>query len=477
MSYPRTVIHKSLPGQPESRRQAMILGAGPTGLTLAYELRRRGVAAIVLESSPEPGGAVRSHRQQGYLAEMGPNTLQLNRIEQLMLLGELGLRERLLQPSPQARNRYICRNARPVAAPTGPGGLWSTSLFSTFAKCRLLSEPFRGRRRKPVEESVASFVRRRLGREVLDYAVNPFVAGIYAGDPEHLSLGEAFPSLKEMEELGGSLLKGGLKAMKAARAKGYRMKPLMVSFPEGLGELTKALAQTLEGALHLETTVQRICRRHDRWEVQWRDAAGEQHTRQADALVLSCPAHAIAALPLPPEVSESLEPLQRIAHPPVTSLTLGYRRSDVAHALDGFGMLVPEVEKRQILGVLFNSSLFPGRAPQGAVTLTVFLGGTRQPEMATCPLEETLPLVQEDLRELLGVKGEPELVLPTHWPQAIPQYELGYQELVKVVPEAEAAYPGLYLQGNYLGGIALGQCLTNAMDKARDIAEQLQADN
>lgn len=467
MSKDRFVIQRTRPGQALGDFRVAVIGGGVSGLVTAHALVRLGASVKVLEQGEHVGGAVRSVRSGGFLAEAGPHSLQVSTLEQVLLLGELGLRERVCLPAPEAKNRFILKGGKLVAAPTGPAGLWGNPLFSLGAKLRLLREPLVKKRKEPSDESVADFVRRRLGREVLDYAVDPFVAGIYAGDPERLSVRHAFPMLHGFEQEAGSLLKGGFRAMK--RKPSGKLKPMAVSFPEGLGELTQALAGSLEASLQTRARIERLAWRGERWEIGWRvkDEPGEDRFH---ALVIATPAHAVGRLPLPPELAKMVEPLERIAHPPVTSWTMAFRREDVRHALDGFGLLIPEREQRKVLGVLFPSSLFASRAPEGCVTLAAFVGGTRQPDLATMPREQLRVLVLEELGTLLGVRGEPLWDSPFTWPQAIPQYNLGYGELLGAVDAAEAQFGQLYFVGNYRGGIALGNCLTNGMELATRIA-------
>ncbi|MGF1451989.1 MAG: protoporphyrinogen oxidase [Opitutales bacterium] len=467
MSKDRYVIQRSRPGQALGDFRVGIIGGGISALVTAHALSRAGAAVTLLERHERVGGAVGSVRAGGFLAEAGPHTLQVSAMEQLLFLGEVGLRDRVRLPFPEAKKRFILKGGRPLAVPGGPGGLLGTKLFSAGGKLRLLQEPTVKGRKDSAEESVAEFVRRRLGREVLDWAVNPFVAGVYAGDPERLSVRHAFPMLYNLEQQGGSLMRGGMKAAKTKDP--GKLKALTVSFPEGLGELPAALAETLEGSVHTMATVERISRRNDRWEIGW-TAKGEPGEDRFHALVLGTPAHVLEGLPLPPELKALLEPLTRIPYPPVSSYTFGFRREDVRHPLDGFGVLVPEREQRKVLGVLFPSSLYPGRAPEGCVTLAVFVGGTRQPELCAQPEAELRGMILEELQSLLGVAGEPLWEQSFQWPKAIPQYNLGYGQLISAVETAENRFPGLYFAGNYRDGIALGNCITNGLALGERIA-------
>lgn len=441
-------------------KRTIIIGAGITGLTLAWAHQRAGRAVTLLEKSYRAGGAIRTIRRDGYLAEAGPNTLLVNKPELDGFLRSLGLGAQMVLPNEAANNRYILKGGEFVAAPLGPGELIRTPLLSGPAKFRLLGDLLA---HKPDlrEESLASFVERHFGCEALDYVVNPLVGGIYAGDPQMLSAQHAFPQLAEAEQACGSVIRGMMKKRKAKRAAGQHFKTRTVSFRDGMQTLPDAIAAKLGDALQLSANITAIEQTDAGWSVTWRNAAGDHHTETGDELYLTVPAHALPGLPLPRNVSEALAPLAQIEYPPVSVVALGYDRSSVAHALDGFGGLIPEVEGRAALGVLFTSSLFSGRAPEGKVLLTVFIGGARQPEQALQSTEQLLVTAKRECNQLLGAV-EPEFVETTTWAQAIPQYNMGYGAKLHAIEHAEQSFSGLRLMGNYRGGISVGQCILNA---------------
>jgi len=444
--------------------RAILIGAGVTGLTLGCALFRAGQQVRVLESSSQAGGAIRTIRRDGYLAEAGPNSLLVNRASLDSFIRGLGLGPQMLQPPAEAKNRYILKGGEFIAAPLGPKDFLSTPLLSTGAKFRLLGDLFTGKPAGLKEESLASFVERHFGPEPLDYAVNPFVGGIYAGDPKLLSAQHAFPMLAQAENEAGSVIRGMIKLRKAKRARGEAFKSYSLSFKDGMQALPDALAGKLGPSLSLSVELLSIEQNESGWSVTWCDAQGVEHSETAKDLYLTTPAHALASLPLPRKVSDSLAPLREIEYPPVAVVALGYDRSQIAHALDGFGGLIPEMENRDALGVLFSSSLFSGRAPQGKALLTAFVGGARQPELARKPVEEIVAIAQCEVSELLGAKGDPEFVETTVWPKAIPQYNVGYGEFLSAMTAAEQAHPGLHLLGNYRRGISVGQCILNAAE-------------
>ncbi len=445
-----------------------IIGAGITGLALAWRLRGDGREVTVLEESDTPGGALRSHREGPYIAEEGPHSLLIgNRDVDAFIQSVPGLAARVADAKPEAKKRFIVRGGKIHPVPMGPLSALTTPLWSLSGKLRVLGEPFVGRAPAEAEESVADFVRRRLGPELLRYAINPLVGGIYAGDPKRLSLRHGFPKLHELEQEHGGLIRGAVAKMREARMErkrtGTAFRKRMISFRAGMGELPGLLAAALGENLRTRVSIESIRQAGEAWEVSWRVAEGVR-TARFDRLALTVPTHRLRALPLPETVRAALGPLESIEYPPVSVLSLAFRRADVAHPLDGFGALVPECEGCRILGVLFPSSLFPDRAPRDEVLLAVFTGGTRQPEEAMADAGALQERVMPELRELLGVTGEPVFRHHRHWPQAIPQYTLGYGAKLDAIRAIESAHPGLHLRGNYRSGISVSYCLEAALE-------------
>ena len=425
------------------------------------------------------GGAIRSRQMTGYLVEEGPNALQAATPVLARLIDELDLEEARVEAAPVAKKRYVVRGGRPVALPASPPAFLRSPLFSWKARLRLLAEPLVRARpsesETEAEESIAGLVRRRLGPEALDYALNPFVAGIYAGDPARLSARYAFPKLYDLEQASGSLLLGGLKkawAAKAASRKNGTSVPRRrtFSFIDGLQTLPDALAGRLAGRLTVQSPVVAIRPKKEGWHLTTLER-GAPVNYHFDHLIYAAPLYRLAALDF--DVRLDLAPLGAVPYPPVTTVALGFRREQVGHPLDGFGLLVPEVETSfQILGTLFVSTLFPGRAPEGHVLLTMFVGGTRRPALATASEEVILEAVQRDLGTLLDVQGAPTFVHFARWEQAIPQYHLGYGDVVDLLNRLEARHPGLHFAGNYRHGISVGDAMTSGAAAAERIAEQ-----
>jgi oxygen-dependent protoporphyrinogen oxidase len=307
---------------------------------------------------------------------------------------------------------------------------------------------------------VASFATRRLGPEVVDYAINPLIGGIYAGDPDKLAMRYAFPKLHGFEETHGSLVRGALAAGRARRKAGEpRFKSRSISFRAGLHEIIDALVREVGDSLYLATTVTSITPGTP-WRLDIARSGEPAQQVEVDAVIVTVPAYAAAQLPFKTDVSNPLAELANVEYPPVTSMALGFRREQVRHPLDGYGVLVPKVENEfRILGTLFNSSLFPGRAPEGCVLLTTFVGGMRRPEIAGYERSRLQKSILEDLGKLLGVSGEPVFSQTTDWPRAIPQYNIGYSKIHQAIDDAEAALPGLFIGGHCRDGVSVGDCI------------------
>jgi oxygen-dependent protoporphyrinogen oxidase len=446
-----------------------VLGAGITGLTAAHRLARRGHRVQVFEAAPRVGGAIRTHRDGDWLVESGPNSLLAGDAAVNALFAELGLGRELVPAAPAARHRYIVRGGRPLPVPLSPPALLRSPLLSLRGKLGLLGDLLARPRVRHADLSLADFVAAHFGREAVDYVLNPVVTGIFAGDPTRLSTRHAFPKLWELERDHGSILRGQRAAAKARPAGAAAG---IVSFRHGLQVLPDALAAQLPaGSLSLQARVEALVpTAGQRWNVIWTDPAGT-HTTSCDAVLAALPASALAALRFGTLGERPLAALDGIPHPPVASLFLGFPRAAVAHPLDGFGLLVPEVERRALLGVLFSSTLFPGRAPADHVALTVLVGGTRQPELAALAPDALLATLMPDLQALLGVRGTPVFRHHTLWPRAIPQYNLGHGSHLETIAAAERAHRGLHLGGQVRDGISLPACLAAGERLARAIAD------
>jgi len=446
-------------------KSVAIIGGGITGLTAAFYLKRRGVPVTVYEASERVGGAIQSLARDGYLAEFGPNTILETSPKIAALVCDAGLAERRRDPDPKAEARYVVRYRRPIEMPGSPLGFFTTKLFTASAKWAVLCEPFRPARRDGVEESIADFVKRRLNQEFLDHAIDALVAGIYAGDPNKLSVQQAFPKLAALEEKYGSLIKGQIFGARDRKKRGEVAKDRApkFSFDDGLQVLPDTLRDYLGEAVRLNTTVTKLTQTVKGWLVDIR-ANGQETRVEHSAVICANTAFKLAELRLVTQQSLSFKSFSDIRYPPVASVVLGFRREDVAHPCQGFGMLIPKIEGFKILGTIFSSSLFPNRAPAGYLTLTSYIGGERYPELASLPPQNLCNLTCADLRVLLGVKDKPTFQHTVYWPKAIPQYNLGYSRFRDLMTDIETKAPGLFFAGHYRDGISLGDCIVSGVN-------------
>lgn len=446
-----------------------VVGAGVAGLVAAHHLKRRGIRVVVYEASDRVGGIIRSERRDDYLAEMGPAALAAPSAQVAALISELGLDGSRITAAPAARRRYIVRKGRLLALPSSPSELLTTRLLSNGAKLAVFGEPLEEPGDSPVEESVAGFFRRRFNQEVVDYVANPFVAGTFAGDPEQLSLRHAFPRLHSLEHSHGSVMKAFGQLARARKSGAPPVAADQVSFGGGLQELPDTLARGLHSEIRLKAPVTQIRRGPKGWTV----GAAYQAAELYDGVIYAAPAHRTDEIDFGLEGGDRLKTLASIAHPPVAVVALGFRRVDVTHPLDGAGFLVPEVERRHVLGAIFASTLFPGRAPADHVLLSAYVGGTRNPDLADADLSTLTARVQDDFRALLGVRGEPTFRAHQLWPKAIPQYSLSHGRFKEIMDDAERRNPGLGLAGSFRDGVALGDVIAAAGETADRVAAQV----
>jgi len=449
-----------------------IIGGGITGLTAAFSLQRRGVPVLLLEAADRVGGVIQSVRRNGYLAEFGPNSILETSPVISDLVRDAGLESRRLYSSPFAEKRYVVRDKKPVPIPASAAGFLTTPLFSLPAKLRVLAEPFIGRAPEGVEESIAQFVQRRLGREFLDYAIDPLVAGIYAGNPRLLSVAQAFPKLHALEQRWRSLFLGQFLGARARKRSGEvsKQNAKKFSFDNGLQVLIDTLQARLGRAIVTTAPIAALRRANGGWRVELEPGA-EGGPIECAAVLLALPSHKMASLRIDTAPALDILPLAQVYYPPVASVVLGFRRADVAHPLDGFGMLIPEKEGFNILGALFSSSLFPNRAPEGDVLITCYVGGARAPLLPENTPEALVDLAVKDLGIILGVRGRPVFEHVAVYRRAIPQYNLGFAKIRALFNDMESTAPGLFVAGHARDGVSLGDSIVSA----HKAAERIQA--
>lgn len=475
-------------------RRVVIVGGGISGLAAAHRFVERGressspsMEVLLLERSSRAGGTIRTRRQDGFLLETGPDSFISEKPEALQLARRLGLEERLIQTNPAHRRSFIVREGRLLPVPEGfqllaPSRLWpfiTSEIFSWQGKARMALElilPRRVMKNGSTDESLSEFVRRRFGREALERMAQPMVGGIYTADPDKLSLKATMPRFIEMERKHRSLIwamwnnrrKISREEMKGTSGARYS---LFLSFDEGMQLLSDTLAARLpDGVLSLNTTVERIS--FDKEKREWAIQVGGEAIR-ADAVCLALPAYAAGAL-LSEVDTQLASELEAIPYASTATINFGWRREDIPHALDGFGFVVPFVERRAILACTFTSVKFDNRAPEGHALLRAFVGGALQPEMFALDEEEMTRRVLLDLRELLGIERPPLFSVIEKWPRSMSQYMIGHVERVARIKQRVFALGTLQLAGNAYHGAGIPDCIRGGERAADEIIKVMQ---
>lgn len=452
---------------------ALIIGAGISGLTCAYALQKAGIETLLLESSSGPGGIIRSQKLDGYLVEHGPQSFsETPALRQLC--AELAIDNKIVR-APSRAPRYVLLDGVLRQVPLTPPAFLISSLFDVRTKWSLLRDALGTTRPPNSDESIADFVRRKFSAELLDKLVGPFISGIYAGDPERLSLRSAFPQLRDAEQSAGSIIRGLRNRSKASPAP--RERPTVMSFADGNHTLIQALAANLSPILRCGSGVVRI--EHEGrpgdtaiWKITTAGTSGE-NTFSARHLILATPADVAATLLR--FVDPSFErTLTKIEYAPVAVVSLSYSRAQIKNPLNGFGFLIPRSQRLRTLGTVWNSSLFPGRAPIDHALLTSFVGGVTDPQAADLSPQQIADLVHQEIAPILEITGAPAFSTVEIYPRAIPQYNLGHADLLAAIEQARAGLSSLHFAGNYWQGPSVGNCIERSSQIADEIAAQSQ---
>lgn len=452
--------------------QIIVVGAGISGLTVAHRLARDAgdrVAVTVLEAAERPGGTIRSQRIDGFLCEAGPQGLLGNAPDTVAIIRELGLEP--VESSRAARRRYLFRGGRLRPLPASPASAVASDVISWKAKLRVGAEPFI-RKGIAEDESIEAFAARRFGREVAGALVDPMVSGIYAGDAARLSMRAAFPAIWDLERRYGSLVRGMFaKARRSSAADGPRAGRL-ISFADGIEALPQGLARSLGDRIRTSHDViglRRVASR-DATSGQWRVLTASGVELDADHVVIA--GHpSIAARLMRAFDEEVCALLESIPSAPVAVLALGYPRVSIDHRLDGFGFLAPRGEGLRTLGVLWESSIFPGRAPDNHVLLRAIIGGAHDPDAVKLDDAELLRAVTGDLRRTLSIAAAPRFTHIVRHCQGIPQCTLGHAARLARLEDLLGRWPGLHLTGWGYRGVSVNQSIADAVRVAANIGK------
>ncbi len=438
----------------------VIVGGGISGLSLAYFLLRKepNLDIEVLESEARPGGKVWTDKAEGYLCEWGVNGFLDNKPKTLELASMLGLSP--LRSDDNARRRFIFSDNILHEIPESPPSFFLSNLLSLRGRLRILYEILAPKGASD-DETLAEFATRRLGREAYEKLIDPMASGIYAGDSMKLSLRSCFPRIYEIEQTYGSLIRGMIRLRKEAKRTGKKVGAgpggTLTTFDGGMQNLIHRLGQSLGERLKLNAGVEAIERRDRNYRIYQENGT----EIEAEILVLAAPSHVSSRL-VRNESKELSALLGRIPYPAVSVVSLGFGKEKIEHPLDGFGYLVPYREKRKILGTLWDSSIFPHRAPEGKVLLRTMVGGARDPERALQDDEKILSDVMGELRAIMGITADPEFVRIYKHERAIPQYNVGHRGIINEIHTIVSKWRGFYLTGNAYRGISLNDCIDNS---------------
>jgi oxygen-dependent protoporphyrinogen oxidase len=469
-------------------RPAIVIGGGLSGLVCAYRLQQSRVPVLLLEGSSSPGGMIATREKNGFIFECGP---QAPRFSPALwqLIRELGLESEFVAGDSRAP-RYILKNGRLHPAPFSPGAFLGTSLVSVSSKYRLLCEPLRRTHPPDREESLAAFITRKFDADTLDYLVDPFISALLAGDVHQVGVASAFPFLERWEREQGSLLRGALHSRSRQNSKpgangtgqvstGKKSLkvtdalPSLGNFRSGLAALPTALARALGESVRLNTKVEAIegaAGAPQSGNFTWRVRLASGDVVESGAVVLATPAYESARI-LQRSAPDLSAQLAAIAYAPIAVVSSGYARAQVRHRLDGFGIMIPRREKLRAIFQTWNSSIFPGRAPDGYVLINNFAGGSTDPEFVMQDDDAVANAVENETAKLLQIEGPPVERMVWKHPRAFPQFNVGHKDAVASIAGSVSRLPGIVLAGNYLAGRSLGECYDSGA-KAAEEAQQ-----
>lgn len=443
----------------------VIVGAGLTGLTLAFYLNKAGKKVILLEKNTRTGGVIETLHHKDFVFEAGPNTGVISNTALVHLFEDLGNEIEVQVPGDASRQRWIWKGNDWHALPSGLISAITTPLFSLNDKFRILGEPFRRPGNFP-NESVAGLVKRRMGKSFLDYAVDPFISGIYAGDPEKLVTRFALPKLYQLEQNYGSFVRGSIQKAKLPKSDDEKKVSRDVfSVKGGLSSLIQALTKQIPGN-QIQTAVDKIVINHkqDGFEIVYTQQ-GEEKILQAGKVVTTVEAGQLSELFSFLHVPETITNLK---YAPVVQAVACYENWP-GKSLQAFGGLVPTIENKEILGILFPASLFEGRAPEKGAILSIFMGGMKRQELIHYNDDEIRRIVLREIKSTMHTGQEPDHIEILRYPRAIPQYQADSEQRLEAIVAIQKKYPGLWLAGAIRDGIGMA----DRIQQARKLADEI----
>jgi oxygen-dependent protoporphyrinogen oxidase len=447
----------------------LVIGGGVSGLVCAHALRKAGVDVLLVEASDRVGGAIRTERRDGYLLELGPQSFS-GTAPMLQLFEELGIRSQVVE-APAGAPRYVLVNGALRQVPMTPPAFLTSGFVGLGTKLAVLRDVIGKSAPSEKDESIADFVRRKFSEEMLDRLVGPFVSGVYAGDPERLSLRSAFPTVYDAEKRKGSVIRGLFSKAEKQNPEKPRQRPTLLSFYDGTQTFADAFAVKIGDRLLPNTEVTKITADQSQATpafVVSVKTGNDERSFNADHIIVTTPTDIAAKLlrDVEPMIADQLAGIE---HAPIAVVSLAYSTQNIGDPLHGFGFLVPRSAGIRTLGTVWNTSLFPKRAPEGQGLLTSFVGGATDPEATRLSPDELSVIVHKEISSLLKIRGAPVFSNVTIYPRALPQYNLGHSTRLATIDEARKNHPNLWLAGNYLNGPSIGACVEQSLSVAEQI--------
>lgn len=440
-----------------------ILGGGISGLTIAHELKKIGKQFILLEADSKVGGKIKSIQVGDYTFELGPNTVLVNNKEIKNLLDELKLTEEIIQPDEIAvKKRFVLYHGKMEALPTGPGAIFSSKLLSFRSILKVISEPLK-KAKTEQEESLADFTRRRLGNQIYENFVYPFVTGIYAGDPEKMTMDYTLKILKEAEQKHGSIIRGMMKIMKQKKVENESAnlpKQKIFTFQEGLQRLPLRLAENCQEEIQCNAQISKIEKQGEQYHISYTQQ-GKPNSIAVDQVISTIPTAVLSKVILWDSNFQSS--IKNIHYVPAFVSHFAFDKKHINTPEKAFGLLSREKEDAAFLGILFNSKFFPHSAPKDKELITVISGGYKHKAYLELDQKEIQQKIKTALKELFHTTSEPDFEHFYAWKQGIPQYEMGHKKIVESIELFEQQNNNFFILGNFRDGISVSDCVANGV--------------